>query len=168
MNGGMRWSGQIYWNRNKRLPSGLEGLISIHLHCVGSSALSSPNPEEGPGARDSVPSVQSMSELSPFSLCSHPVNLVSVLPDSAPASTALLYPGSNLEPGFCPEWLLDPHGCYGERTCEWMGEKMHVAKWEAFVKLRLHYLRLSNWPTSFPVFHWHVLGPHPKEFCFPN
>lgn len=62
----MRYSGKIYWGRNKRLPPGAQCLIhdriaQLCLSCCGRGpVLSSPNLEERPVSRDvvSLPGIQ--------------------------------------------------------------------------------------------------------------
>lgn len=61
--GRIRCSGKMYWDGNKRMPSGSQHLIFIHP-AVEEFQFSS-SPEKGPGSRNSVPSVQIMPMCSP-------------------------------------------------------------------------------------------------------
>ena len=62
--GRMRCSSTNYWTRHKR-QSQVASVSSSSVHCGRSPALSSSSPEEEPGSRNSVSSVQSMPNLSP-------------------------------------------------------------------------------------------------------
>ena len=116
-----------------------------HLHpscCGKSAALSSPSPEEGPGSRNSVPSVQSMPKLSPFQSMSSSASLVPV-PGQHYIATLRPMLGPALGAVFGHAW---PPDCVTGKEKECLNKQVGecMLQREAFGKLWLYYLGLRK------------------------